>query len=144
MPPGYQRKAGGALESHPQEAEAVAQAFRLRAGGATIMDVRDHLRAHGIDRTFHGVQALLGSRIVLGEIRFGSIFNAAAQTAIVDVATWTKVQQMRVSRGRRANLQMQPDRRLPASRDRERRPRGAFRFPPCSESRMTSRLTDNL
>ena len=39
------------------------------------MAVRDYLREHGIERTFHGVQALLASRIVLGELHFGESSN---------------------------------------------------------------------
>jgi hypothetical protein len=102
IPPGYQQNRDGRLEPHPQQAPAVAEAFRLRAEGATVMQVREHLRTHGIERSFHGVQALLRSRIVLGELRFGAIVNTAAHPAIVDVPVWNAVQRMRSPRGRRA------------------------------------------
>jgi site-specific DNA recombinase len=102
VPPGYRRGEGSRLEPDPDTAAAVAEAFRLRANGATVMEVREHLREHGVDRSFHGVQALLGSRIVLGELRFGSIVNLEAHPAIVDAATWAAVQRMRSPRGRRA------------------------------------------
>lgn len=102
VPPGYRRRDDGRLEPHPEHATVVADAFRLRAGGATVSEVRDHLRAHGIERSFHGVQALLGSRIVLGELRFGENVNTASHPAIVEPSIWQQVQRMRVSRGRRA------------------------------------------
>jgi site-specific DNA recombinase len=102
VPPGYRRAPDGRLEPHPDEARAVAEAFRLRANGATVMEVREHLRQHGIDRTFHGTQALLTSRIVLGELRFGATVNLESHPAIVDAGTWGRVQRMRSPRGRRA------------------------------------------
>ena len=102
VPPGYRRREDGSLEPHPEQAAVVADAFRLRASGATVQEVRDHLRNHGVERSFHGVQALLGSRIVLGELRFGESVNLGSHTAIVEPHVWHAVQRMRVSRGRRA------------------------------------------
>lgn len=102
IPPGYQRREDGRLEPHPAEAVAVADAFRLRAGGATVMAVRDHLRANGINRSFHGTQALLGSRVVLGELSFGKLLNTDSHPALIDAETWAKVQRMKSPRGRRA------------------------------------------
>lgn len=102
IPPGYRRREDGRLEPHPDEAVVVADAFRLRADGATVMEVREYLREHGIERTFHGVQALLGSRIVLGELRFGDMVNLDSHPAIVDARVWQLVQRMRLPRGRRA------------------------------------------
>ncbi len=102
IPPGYRRRDDGRLEPHPGEAVTVADAFRLRAEGATVMDVRAHLRANGIERSFHGTQALLGSRVPLGELSFGKLVNLDSHPAIVDAATWGAVQRMRSPRGRRA------------------------------------------
>ena len=48
------------------------------------------------------MQALLTSRIVLGELHFGELVNTDSHPAIVDVATWQTVQRMRSPRGRRA------------------------------------------
>ena len=45
VPPGYRRGEDGRLEPHPKEATVVADAFGLRADGATVMEVREHLRA---------------------------------------------------------------------------------------------------
>jgi site-specific DNA recombinase len=101
VPPGYRRNPDGRLEPHPEEAPVVAEAFRLRTAGATVMEVRNYLRRHGIERSFHGTQALLNSRVVLGELRFGEMVNTASHPAIVDAATWQAVQRMRSTRGRR-------------------------------------------
>jgi site-specific DNA recombinase len=101
VPPGYRRGEGGRLELDPDTAPAVAEAFQLRAEGATVMAVREHLRAHGIERSFHGVQALLGSRVVLGELHFGEKVNERAHAAIVDPEMWQAVQRIRLPRGRR-------------------------------------------
>jgi site-specific DNA recombinase len=102
VPPGYRRREDGRLEPHPEQATVIADAFRLRARGATVADVREHLRQNGIERSFHGVHALLGSRVVLGELHFGKLVNLDAFPAIVDARTWQEVQRMRSPRGRRA------------------------------------------
>jgi site-specific DNA recombinase len=86
----------------PLKAPIVAQAFQLRAGGAGIKQVRAFLQENGIERSFHGVQALLRSRVVLGELRFGDLVNPNAHEPIVDEPTWRNVQKMVVSRGRQA------------------------------------------
>ena len=102
IPPGYRRGEGKRLEPNPAQAPVVAEAFRRRAAGASVMDVRDYLRENGIERSFHGAQALLASRIVLGELRFGEMVNPSSHKAIVDAATWQAVQRIRVPRGPRA------------------------------------------
>ncbi len=103
LPPGYRRgEDGGRTEVDRVQAPIVAEAFRRRAAGVTVMDVRAYLRENGIERTFHGTTALLESRFVLGELRFGELVNPSAHPAIVDAATWQAVQRMRVPRGRRA------------------------------------------
>jgi site-specific DNA recombinase len=101
IPPGLRKREDGLLEPHPTEATIVRDAFELRASGATVREVRAFLRANGIERSFHGVQAMLGSRMYLGELRFGRYVNADAHAAIVDAGTWQKVQRMRATRGRR-------------------------------------------
>lgn len=102
IPPGYRRRNDGTLEPHPTEAPIVADAFKLRAEGSTVMKVREHLREHGIERSFHGTTSMLGSRMYLGELRFGQLVNTASHPAIVDAETWARVQRIRSPRGRRA------------------------------------------
>ncbi len=69
---GYVLREDGTLEPHPTEAPVVAEAFKMRADGATLAEVRAHLKRHGIERSYHGVHTLLRSRLVLGEIHFGN------------------------------------------------------------------------
>ena len=102
VPPGYRQRKDGRLEPHPKQARAVADAFKMRAQGATVMEVREHLRRRGIVRSYHGTSALLASRIVLGELRFGELVNPSSHPAIVDVRVWEQVQRLRLPRGRRA------------------------------------------
>jgi hypothetical protein len=101
VPPGYRRDPNGVVEVDPDVAPIVAEAFRMRADGATVMEVRAYLAAKGIKRSFHGVQSLLTSRFVLGELKFGKTEILDDHTAIVDRETWGRVQRMRSTRGRR-------------------------------------------
>lgn len=101
IPPGYRRRDDRRLEPDDGAATAVADAFRMRADGATIAVVREHLRAHGIERSYHGVQALLSSRVYLGELRFGEIVNESSHPALIDAETWRRVERVKVPRGRR-------------------------------------------
>jgi site-specific DNA recombinase len=100
IPPGYRQRSDRTLEPNA-DAPAITAAFRMRANGATVMEVRQHLADHGITRSFHGTQALLRSRIVLGELHFGELVNESAHEAIVDPDTWRRVQRQIVARGRR-------------------------------------------
>ena len=101
VPPGYERAENGTLRPNPVEAAIVAEAFKLRAGGATIKAVRAYLRERGIDRSYHGVQSLLKSRVVVGELHFGALVNLDAHAPIVDRTTFLAVQGMSNRRGRR-------------------------------------------
>lgn len=107
IPPGYRRvgkwqRREGALEPDPAVVPIVLRAFELRAAGATLAVVRDHLVANGIGRSYHGVGHLLESRIYLGEIHFGDLVNLEAHEAIVPRELWQAVQRVKVPRGRRA------------------------------------------
>jgi site-specific DNA recombinase len=103
IPPGLKRggeKGEGPLELDSQSAEIVREAFRMRAGGATIAAVRGYLREQGIARSFHGVQAMLSNRIYVGELRFGDLVNHEIP-ALIDVATFNRAQAQHVPRGPR-------------------------------------------
>jgi hypothetical protein len=104
VPPGYVRDEDGVpYQPHTDERGTVLEAFELRAGGASIDEVRAFLREHGIDRSYHGVGAMLSSRVYLGEIHFGDYTpNLAAHTAIVPRDLWQRVQRIIVPRGRKA------------------------------------------
>jgi site-specific DNA recombinase len=102
IPPGLVRVGDGSLELNPKQARVVREAFKLRAKGATVMEVRDYLRHRGIERSFHGTTSMLANRMYLGELRFGDLVNPDSHAAIVDSATFAAVQKMRSPRGRRA------------------------------------------
>jgi site-specific DNA recombinase len=102
IPPGYRRGDDGVLVVEPTEAKIVAEAFQMRLDGATVAEVRAYLARHGIERSYHGVQELLRSRVVLGEIHFGKLVNLKAHEPIMSPELWAAVQRVRVPRGRRA------------------------------------------
>lgn len=100
---GYARQQDGTYAPHPRHAAPVRAAFEQRGAGATVATVRQHLAEHGIPLTYPGTVKLLKSRVVLGEIHFGTFTpNLAAHPAIVDRSTWQQVQRARVPSGRNA------------------------------------------
>lgn len=101
IPPGYERGPDGIL-TRSDEAPVVAEAFELRAKSRTLAEVRQFLHTHGISRSYHGVQSLLGSRVYLGEIHFGELRNTAAHEPIVSLDLWKRVQAMKNQRGARS------------------------------------------
>jgi site-specific DNA recombinase len=101
LPP-YLRREGRSVKFDRKRAAVVREAARLRIGGATIAEVRDYLRSKGIRRSYHGTQALLSSRMLLGELRFGDLVNEQAFSAVLDPETFQRLQRAKVSRGRRA------------------------------------------
>jgi DNA invertase Pin-like site-specific DNA recombinase len=98
LPPGYQRGEDGRLVPD-EDAPVVAEAFRLRAEGASISEVRTHLAAHGVAITYPRVRGLFASRLVLGEIHFGALVNLTAHPPIVERELWERVQRVSVPRG---------------------------------------------
>jgi DNA invertase Pin-like site-specific DNA recombinase len=100
--PGYCRAADRSLEVDEALAPVVRRAFGLRADGASIAVVRAHLAEHGVRVSWRGVQTFLQSRVVLGELHFGKYEpNLEAWPAIVDRATFDRVQAMVAPRGPR-------------------------------------------
>jgi DNA invertase Pin-like site-specific DNA recombinase len=95
------RGEGERLEHDPEGATLAAEAVRLRAAGATIKEVRAWLAEHAIHLSFHGVQSFLTSRLLLGELHFGTFANLEAFPPLVDVETFNRVQRLRLPRGRR-------------------------------------------
>jgi site-specific DNA recombinase len=102
IPPGYRQRADRTVEPDPKQAKVIRAAFEARRDGATVMEVRELLRRRGIVRSFHGTTSILASRFYLGELHFGKLANTESHAAIVDVDTWTAVQRMKSTRGRRA------------------------------------------
>lgn len=101
--PGYRKDADGRLEVIGTEARIVSEAFARRAAGESVTEVRAFLARHGIERSFNGTQSLLKSRVVLGEIHFGTHTpNLSAHPAIIESELWRAVAVARVPRGRKA------------------------------------------
>jgi DNA invertase Pin-like site-specific DNA recombinase len=98
-PLGYARRSDGTLEPNAPEVELVRECFRKRLTGESHMAIREWLQSQGIDRSPRGVQQLLESRIVLGEVHFGDLENLHAHEAIVDRDLFAAVQRMRIPRG---------------------------------------------
>jgi hypothetical protein len=78
------------------EARVIVKAFELRAAGRPVKEVRAHLAANGIERSWHGVQHLLKSKLYLGEIHFGELVNKHAHPAIVEPRLWREAQSTEV------------------------------------------------
>ena len=103
LPPYLKRGEGDEIVIDAKKARIVKEAVRMRADRrATIAEVRAYLAKRGIKRSYHGVQALLRSRMLLGELHFGDNHNEHAFPAIVDPETWQRLQRAFVPRGRRA------------------------------------------
>jgi site-specific DNA recombinase len=92
----------GPIEHHPRKVKLMRETVRMRLDGATIAAVRDYLRKHRIRLSYHGAQSLFSSRLLLGELRFGSMLNETAFTPVIDAETWQRLQRVSVPRGRRA------------------------------------------
>jgi site-specific DNA recombinase len=101
LPPYLKRGDDDEIVVDARKARVVKEAARMRADGATIADVRAYLGKGGIKRSYHGTQALLASRMLLGELRFGELVNERAFPQIIDPETWQRVQRVSVARGRR-------------------------------------------
>ena len=92
-PVGYRRREDGTLEPDPATAKIIVGAFRERAFGATIKEVRAYLAERGVPLSWHGTAAVLESRAYIGELHFGSYEpNLAAWEGIVPRHVFDAVQ----------------------------------------------------
>jgi DNA invertase Pin-like site-specific DNA recombinase len=101
IPPGLRRRDDGTLEPDPQTAPVVVEAFRMRAEGASITEVREFLRRHGIARSIRGVSEFMRNPIYRGTLVFGSYRNPEACEPLIDAETFAKVRRLRLPRGRK-------------------------------------------
>jgi len=100
--PFYLRKdTDGRIEHDPPKVRRLREAIQMRIRGATIETCRDHLRKHGATVSFRGVQSAFGSRLLLGELRFGRHINLDAFPPVIDPETFRRLQKVTVPRGRR-------------------------------------------
>jgi hypothetical protein len=91
IPPGYERGEDGCLVPNG-DAPTVAEAFRMRAEGATIREIHTYLKGNGIVRNWSTVKELLKNRLYLGEIRHGKLENLKAHEPIVGPGVWRAAQ----------------------------------------------------
>jgi DNA invertase Pin-like site-specific DNA recombinase len=101
VPPGLALDEGNRVV-HTNDLPTALSAFKLRDGEGTISEVRAFLKERGIDRSYHGVQSMLGNRLYVGEIHFGSLVNRRAHKPAIPRDLFNRVQKRKVSRGRRA------------------------------------------
>ena len=94
-PIGYLRHATGELRPDPRDGLLVAQAFRLRADGATYAEVARFLEQAGVTScrgshhwTGKGVYELFQNPVYLGEAYSGETRNLSAHPALVRRAIW--------------------------------------------------------
>jgi site-specific DNA recombinase len=102
VPPGLRRREDGTLEADPQTIDVVTEAFAMRADNVPIREIRAFLAMHGIQRSHHGVQHMLTSRLYVGEIHFGKLENLAAHEPVIDLDLWKRTQRAYAPRGRQA------------------------------------------
>jgi hypothetical protein len=111
--PAYVRRADGTLEQHPTNGALVAEACRLRAKGTSYVTITKFLNEHGLVVTRpgtderiaispSGVESMLSSRLLIGEIHFGSFRPNlhAIDNPVCDRATFRKMHATRAARGR--------------------------------------------
>lgn len=99
LPPGLKR-VGNHVEIDEQPAQVVRQAVEMRANGATIAQVRQHLRDNGIERSYASVNSLMQSPILVGDIVYGD--QRGRVPPIVNRDLWERARRYRSPRGRRA------------------------------------------
>jgi DNA invertase Pin-like site-specific DNA recombinase len=156
LPPWLRRTEDGHVEHDRRYAAACRKAVELRAEGATIKVVQEYLRDHGIERSFHGVQSLLGSRLLLGELHFGEKINLDAFPPLVTPETWQRVQRMKLPRGRRPKSERLlarigvlrcgscGSRMVVGSQDRNGRRYGMYRCPPVGDCTQRVAISADL
>lgn len=100
IPPGLEPGEDGRLV-HTDDALSVVTAFEMRDRGATIKEIRGFLKEAGIERSYHGVQSMLSSRLYLGEIHFGKLKNTKAHKPLVPSELFDRIQRNKIPRGPR-------------------------------------------
>ena len=102
LPPGIVRNPDGTCRptDDPELRATVVEAFAMRAGTATISQVRAHLADHGIVVSYMTACTMLTSRLYVGELVFGELVNPEALEPMIDPEVWRRVQERHRSRGR--------------------------------------------
>jgi DNA invertase Pin-like site-specific DNA recombinase len=104
--PAYERiesgKHKGRLRPHPTNGPLIREACKMRARGVSYTKITEWLIEQGLQITPTGVETTLGSRLLIGEIHFGSFTPnlRAIDKPIIDRATFARMHKAHVSRGR--------------------------------------------
>jgi DNA invertase Pin-like site-specific DNA recombinase len=97
--PGYVRNGDSTLTPDARLKPVIIRAFKMRRDGATIEDVRRHLRNHGIVKSYHGVQHLFGIASTLGRSTSGGTPRTSRRTSRSFPANCSRPCRMRRFRG---------------------------------------------
>lgn len=105
--PAYRKRADGTLEPDPIVAPLVREAIKMRTAPtpASFATIARFLNDHGLVISLSGVESMLSSKLLIGEIHFGDFtpnLHAGEKWGgvITDRATFRKMQAQRASRGR--------------------------------------------
>ena len=99
LPLGFIRNEDGSGRIDPKLRPVVRKCFAIRAGGATIREVRAFLADKGIDRSYRSVQIMLASPLYVGELHLrGDVFKIVKP--MVDRHVSDTMRRMRVPAGR--------------------------------------------
>jgi hypothetical protein len=104
-PVGYRKTRAGRLRPHPRTAPIVAEVFRRRGDGASLLTLARCLESEAV-LTGKGnrgwatgaLSHMLRSRVYLGEVRSGPFVNEHAHDPLTDPATWEAAQAPRLMR----------------------------------------------
>lgn len=99
-PTGYVRGDDGRLQVNPATAPHIAEAFRMKAAGASWRDLAMHLRAHDVESPYgftewqpRALSHIVANRAYVGEARSGEFTNPDAHEPIIDEQTWRAAQE---------------------------------------------------
>ena len=102
---GYRKTADRTLEPHPVYGPLVTEAFRMRANGAGLTEIKRFFDQHEVpnhsDRPWSvaAVAHMLQNEVYRGVVRHGEYRNEDAHEALVDSGLWHRVQGITVDRG---------------------------------------------
>lgn len=96
----------GKLRQHPVNGPLVREACKMRAKGASFRSIARWLneRIEGDRVSANGVERMMASRLLIGELHFGSFTPNlhAIEKPVIDRATFAKMQKTKSPRGRHA------------------------------------------
>jgi site-specific DNA recombinase len=101
IPLGYLKGADGRLEVDPKLGPVVSDLFARRAEGASLRELCEALREHGVERWPGPMSKMLQSRIYLGQVTYGDTVATDAHPALVTPELWRRAQLQQGRAGRK-------------------------------------------